>query len=574
MPYNCYMFRTYFRTGFAIPALVLIISLFVYLSALCPGISLGDAGELISASYTLGIAHPPGYPVYTLLGKLFTFLPFGTIAGRINLMTAILGALAGMFMSIFLALITKKASSGILALILVFSPLFWECSVAAEAYSLNMFFISSLLLLAYRSTGSFRGALFSGLIFGISLGNHDTMILLLPLFLYFYSRGKKYSFKSSGAFLLAGAFGFLLTAYYMYARAAANPLINWGDPSNIGRLFNHILRREYGAMTQMPYSIGLFFQQLYHYLAFLWSQFFILLPVAVIGAVQLYQKNRRAFVLTIYVFLTFMAVPLIINYDPSPRMLDIVKVFFLPSIFAVSVFTAFFLANFPKRFPERFFILVAFCMFESNSRAADMSKNTEARSLASDILSSCSKDSVLIVGGDNPSYTTIYMKVCEQARPDLLLINESGTMMGQAFGRDFFELTPAKKAERRAFVYRELSKTKQLYFTAGTMLSNEDEKIFVPCGLVYALNLSGKLKPVPPPAAPFNMLFARPSDDYLMNELRARYFYQTGEYKRWIGKRPEAVSAYNTAYGFLYMDPGVAKLKERTDRKLLQKTMF
>ena len=88
------MFRTYFRTGFAIPALVLIISLFVYLSALCPGISLGDAGELISASYTLGIAHPPGYPVYTLLGKLFTFLPFGTIAGRINLMTAILGALA------------------------------------------------------------------------------------------------------------------------------------------------------------------------------------------------------------------------------------------------------------------------------------------------------------------------------------------------------------------------------------------------------------------------------------------------------------------------------------------------
>ena len=560
------MFRTYFRTGVAIPAIVLILSLFVYLSALCPGISLGDAGELISASYTLGIAHPPGYPVYTLLGKLFTFLPFGTIAGRINLMTALFGALAGTFLSLLLIRITKNTVSGILALMLAFSPLFWESSVAAEVYSLNMFFISMLLLLAYRSTGSLRGALFSGLIFGISLGNHDTMILLLPLFLYFFSKSKKYSFGASAGFLAAGALGFLLTACYMYARAAASPLINWGDPSTIGRLFNHILRREYGTMTQMPYSIGLFFLQLYHYLAFLWSQFFILLPVAVIGAVQLFGKNRRAFILALYVFLTFLAVPLLVNYAPTPRELDIDKVFFLPSVFAAAIFLGAFLSN----LPERLFMFVTLSMFMFNFHSADMSKNTDARSFASDILNSCSKNSVLIVGGDNPSYTTIYMKACEKARPDLLLINESGTMMGQAFGRDFFELTPVKKSERRALVYRELSKTRQIYFTAGTTLSNEDEKIFVPCGMVYALNLSEKLKPLPPPAAPFNMLYARPSDDYLMNELRARYFYQGGEYMRRTGKRAEALSAYNTAYGFLYMDPGVSKLKEQTERKFFR----
>ena len=561
------MFRTYFRTGFAIPALVLIISLFVYLSALCPGISLGDAGELISASYTLGIAHPPGYPVFTLLGKLFTFLPLGTIAGRINLMAALFGALAGTFLALLLIRITKKTASGLLALVFVFSPLFWQSSVAAEVYSLNMFFISSLLLLAYRSTGSFLGALFGGLLFGLSLGNHNTMLLFLPLFLYFFSGGKYFSVRPAAAFLAGGVFGFGLTCWYLYLRSGAAPLINWGDPSTAERLFSHIIRKEYGALVQMPYSAGLFLKQLFHYFILLWSQFFILLPLSVIGAVQLYKSNRKAFVLTIYVFLTFLAVPLMINYEPSPRMLDIVKVFFLPSIFAVTVFAVFFLAS----LPERFFIFVTLSVFMSNYQAADMSKNTEARSFASDILNSCSKDSALIVGGDNPSYTTIYMKACEQARPDLLLINESGTMMGQAFGRDFFELTPAKKAERRALVYRELSKIKQLYFTAGTMLSNEDENIFVPCGLVYALNLSGKLKPVPPPAAPFNMLYERPTGDYLANELRARYFYQTGEYKRWIGKRAEAASCYDTAYGFLYMDPGVTGLKERTDKRLLQK---
>ncbi|MQY69884.1 MAG: DUF2723 domain-containing protein [Firmicutes bacterium] len=76
-----------------IPFLLFLVSFGVYLKTLCPTVYIGDSGELIAAAYTLGIPHPPGYPLYCLLGKLFTLLPFGTIAYRVNLMSAFFASL-------------------------------------------------------------------------------------------------------------------------------------------------------------------------------------------------------------------------------------------------------------------------------------------------------------------------------------------------------------------------------------------------------------------------------------------------------------------------------------------------
>ncbi len=65
-----------------------------------------DSGDMITSAYTLGIAHPPGYPLYVLLGKFFTIIiPFGNIAYRINLMSVFFGALS---CGILYLLIKKK----------------------------------------------------------------------------------------------------------------------------------------------------------------------------------------------------------------------------------------------------------------------------------------------------------------------------------------------------------------------------------------------------------------------------------------------------------------------------------
>ncbi len=76
-------------------SLIFLLSFAVYLITLCPTVYVGDSGEFTTAAYTLGITHPPGYPLYVLFGKIFTLIiPFGNIAYRVNLMSAFFGALS------------------------------------------------------------------------------------------------------------------------------------------------------------------------------------------------------------------------------------------------------------------------------------------------------------------------------------------------------------------------------------------------------------------------------------------------------------------------------------------------
>ena len=67
----------------------------VYLWTLCPTLYWGDCGELATVAVTLGIPHPTGYPLYCLLGKAWTLLlPFGSLVWRLNVLSALFGALA------------------------------------------------------------------------------------------------------------------------------------------------------------------------------------------------------------------------------------------------------------------------------------------------------------------------------------------------------------------------------------------------------------------------------------------------------------------------------------------------
>ena len=72
----------------AVPAFV------VYVLTLMPGVSVGDWAEMQKAPPALDIAHPTGYPTYVLLGKLWSFLPIGSVAFRMNLLSAVYAAVA------------------------------------------------------------------------------------------------------------------------------------------------------------------------------------------------------------------------------------------------------------------------------------------------------------------------------------------------------------------------------------------------------------------------------------------------------------------------------------------------
>ena len=125
------------RTDLLVGLALAVIAFLAYLATLTPSLSYQspDGNELATIPYVLGLAHMPGYPLYTWLGKLFTLLPFGDIAHRMNLMSAICaaGGVAGLYLIITMllqpqvaSLMVRRASAAFAALLFAFSPTFWS----------------------------------------------------------------------------------------------------------------------------------------------------------------------------------------------------------------------------------------------------------------------------------------------------------------------------------------------------------------------------------------------------------------------------------------------------------------
>jgi len=167
---------------------------FVYLSTLAPTIAtlFDDSLEFQLVAFQPGIAHPTGYPLYTLLGKLFTWLPVGDVAYRVNLLSAVaatlaVGGLAVLLREVGLGWIA--AATGALAFGL--SRTFWTQATIAEVYTLHAFFVVLVFLATLRlnagGVSGDRAWLTWGFLLGLSLTHHRTILLLWPaLFAYLW----------------------------------------------------------------------------------------------------------------------------------------------------------------------------------------------------------------------------------------------------------------------------------------------------------------------------------------------------------------------------------------------------
>ncbi len=248
--------RLRFRTWMAYGMLAATLAA-VYGLTLAPGYTwanrAADAGDLITAAYTGGVAHPPGYPTYLLLARLFQYLPFGTLALRTNLLSALCAVLAALFL---MALVSDvgvgthavRLSAGFIAgLALGLSPLFWSQAVITEVYSLNVLFITLILWLMFAPSGevgslnavTWRERLI-GLLFGLALGNHLTVILLLPVWLLLAearsdSGTATVGFQVDGK-ALARRFAWLIVGLLVYGviplRARSGSPVNWGGATD------------------------------------------------------------------------------------------------------------------------------------------------------------------------------------------------------------------------------------------------------------------------------------------------------------------------------------------------------
>ncbi|MGC8765276.1 MAG: glycosyltransferase family 117 protein [Brevinematia bacterium] len=132
-----------------------------YIMTLTPSVGAGDNGELTTTLYNMGAGHPPGYPLFGIVGKLFTFLPVGDIAYRVNLFVAFFGAGASLFLYLFsVKLLGLNRDNGKLNFFIHFPAIaasfsfgfsysHWGQSVGGEVYPLNVFLVSLMLFVMY-----------------------------------------------------------------------------------------------------------------------------------------------------------------------------------------------------------------------------------------------------------------------------------------------------------------------------------------------------------------------------------------------------------------------------------------
>src|SRR5919106_4320871 len=145
-------------------------ALAVYARTLCPTIFTSGAGENVTAVVTLGVPHPPGFPLFCILGKIFTYLiPFGNVAFRVNFFSAMCGAAAaGMLYVLCRTLLgpSRRFAAAAAALLFAFSQTFWSQAVIAEVYTLNSLLLICVFYMLIRWEGG--GALWpAGLFLGL-----------------------------------------------------------------------------------------------------------------------------------------------------------------------------------------------------------------------------------------------------------------------------------------------------------------------------------------------------------------------------------------------------------------------
>ena len=228
----------------------------VYLGTLAPTLDYRDSPEFIDTAFSLGISHPAGFPTYNLLAKTITFLPLGSMAFKVNLFSMVFACLTLIFLylttQLFLEIVFGPGQDRIIVgvfpvLFLAFSEPFWYHALIAEVYSLHSFFTCLIIyhLLQWRVKADIRYLFSAAFFYGLSAGNHATVVFYLPaILLLFLAWQKKARFKNIVISSLIFIIGFSVYLY-LPVRSLAEPTIDWGNPETVQGFLYHVTDRQH-----------------------------------------------------------------------------------------------------------------------------------------------------------------------------------------------------------------------------------------------------------------------------------------------------------------------------------------
>lgn len=447
--------------------LVVVVSAVVFTLFQATGISAGDSGDLVTAAVTGGVAHPPGYPLYTLLGWLVSRVPVVTPAWRVALVSSIPHAMVvGLIYSIVRTITKQRSAALFAAWTIAANYLFFLYSVTPEVFALFDLFVVALVyaVVGYLSTGQRRFVLLGALVFGVALSHHHVILFFIPAIGYvvWSMRGalRKTFHDTRSKWILAALFFAGLLPYLYIPIAARGPsMVNWDHAVTLPNVIRLVTRADYGTFVAGGFAGGELMYRLLQipaYFLYLFIDFsFIGLAFIGLGAFVLFQRNRQLFLfLTLGLlflgpfFLFYAGFPLINRFAQGTY-----ERFLLPSYMVVAVLLGVgysrllelvgaIRARFiSKRLQNILVVLVSVLLFLYPATLTAMTfwrfwglpNDKTGDRVGRDILSPLPRDSILILTNDTSLFTTQYVRYALGYRPDVAVLHLS--LLGASYYR-------------------------------------------------------------------------------------------------------------------------------------------
>jgi len=474
-----------------------ILSFFVfllYLFTMPKTVALEDDGFFIMSAYFNGISHPPGYPLYAVLGHLYTLLPFGSPAINVHALSSTFGALSCWMMWIITNRLTRNQSIAYIAAIAyAISDGVWSQSIIAEVYTFNVFLFLCTLYYVIRiydaTTNSvdsdtnvtknlkLRKEIFLlAVLVGLGLSNHWPLYVLagtgLAIIMW---RHIGYFFKHWYV-IAPGLMIGLLPFLWMYINLNGDTFIKFhGTIDSLSGLWHFIARKEFNAA--LDFSSTATYVDKAKYLVFSvkllldqWGPLGGIFTIMGILLLHRYIKAPIRYGLFASYLSNSLLLALVLGYDFNDDM----KILFPPYLLLAHAIGAMFFAigvkwfvdmvdlRVSRRLANVVMVLLLTQALVTNYFRNDRSDYVWAANYARHVLDTVKQNSILFVQGDVAAATIGYLHYVEGYRPDVTVINEIGLI----FGTRLFEpmKTKKEKRERLLIEYTKSSKV-PVYYT-------------------------------------------------------------------------------------------------------------
>lgn len=473
--------------------LIFICTVYIFLSF--PIYSTGDGAELSSVGFTLGIAHPSGYPLYILILKFISFIPIGNISERMVLIS-ILFALLSLFMLKEISTLLKVPKYISLISIFLLSSIysFTGQSIVIKFYTLNLFLISLFMYVALKFFISKEEKYFfiSLLILGLISLNHHTGFFVFSSLILVILLNKFFNLRYYFIGFIILIFFFLLNFGYLKIRTLNDYSIKYSPIANFSEFIDYFLRKNYttssldslnSAIYQNDFHILLYpLLNLSKLLLLNLNYFFILLLI--FGIFLMFKENKKLFsIFGINLFLYSYFLAKMTLADKNLQLKDwyiSAHQYYLPMFFFSFIFIGLaiykiisYLESKNLSIAKKIFIFTIIFSGVLNylQRFQDQNfiNNYVPYSYTKSFLASLPINSLFLTQGDNLSFGIWYLKVLNNFRNDVCSL-EYGIEDNKLYTRGCLPIDLYKNIYREFLINHDLTyyaKNNRLFLNSG-----------------------------------------------------------------------------------------------------------